>query len=275
MKIFKSRNNVILTVAVIICIVLIVLTSTDRTPSFITNSLASIIVPVQNAMSNTALWFSNLGYHAMGTGPLIEENTRLTSEIEELLLILNRLEALEEENYNLTNLLDMSLRYPRFITTGAHIIARDNNNWNSRFTINKGYNNGVTQNMILVARGGLVGKINYSASNFSRVTPIIDDTSTVGAVTTRSGTVGFIRGNLQLSNQGLVIFETDQGTDIIEGDEIMTSAFGTIFPPGIRIGTITEIPDTSGTSVIAVVQPIVDFSNLNSALVITSTSDIG
>ena len=247
-----------------------VFTATNRAPGFITNAMGFVIVPVQVAMSGTGNWFSNITHYFTGINSLIEENRRLTQEIEENLLNLSRLEVLETENYNLTQLLEMSRRYPQFTVVGADIISRDNNNWNSRFSINRGYSHGIEQNMVLIARGGLVGKINFSANNFSQVTPIIDDTSTVGAVTVRNGITGFIRGDLILGNQGLVRFETEAGADIIEGDEIITSTFGTVFPPGLQIGTIIYIEETGGHGMItAVVEPVADFRNLSAVLIIT------
>ena len=269
MRLLQSRKIYFLLAGIVVCIFLISLTAGNRVPGAVTNALGVVIVPVQNVMADTGGWFGNIGAYFNNIDYLIAENQRLNAEIEELLLSLNRLELLEAHNYNLTQLLDMSQRYPRFKTTAADIISRDNNNWNSRFIINRGYNHGVEQNMVVVSRGGLVGKVTSGANSFSQVTPIVDDTSTVGAVTNRSGVTGFIRGDIMLGSRGLVRFETDAGTDIIEGDEIMTSTFGTIYPPGIPIGTIIEITESTTQGRVAIVQPTVNFDNLNSVLVIT------
>ena len=271
MKILKSRKAIVLTIGIALALGLIILTSTGRAPLFLTNALGFIVVPVQTIMTDTATWASNARHYLGSVAPLLEENARLQQELEELRLNLSRLELLDEQIYTLTALLEMSNRYPALITTGADIIARDSNNWNARFTINKGEAHGVAQNMVLVAQGGLVGKVNFSADTFSQVTPLIDDTSVVGASTVRGGVNGFVRGNIALANQGLVLFETDPGTDIIEGDELITSSFGTIFPAGIHIGTITEIIGIDAGITRAIVEPVVDFSSLSATLVILGT----
>ncbi|MCL1936605.1 MAG: rod shape-determining protein MreC [Defluviitaleaceae bacterium] len=254
----------------ILCIISIVVTAGFRTPEILSTSFGFVIIPAQNVLNNISNVFNNALHHFRNTNYLIRENERMERELEELRFLVTRLELLEENNIDLNELLEMRARYPLYDMIGASIISRDNNNWNSRFNINAGNSNGVSQNMVVVARGALVGRVSFSGHNYSIVTPIIDDTSVVGAVSSRSGTVGFIRGDLTLGSNGLVIFETELNADIIEGDIIRTSAFGSIFPPGILIGTVTDTINIVDQNIIAIVEPIVDFNNLNNVLIIKS-----
>ncbi|MCL1997046.1 MAG: rod shape-determining protein MreC [Defluviitaleaceae bacterium] len=273
MKILRNKKTVFLLVGIIICILLMAFTVGNRTSGFVSNVLGVVVVPIQNVMTGVGGWFSDIRTYFTDMNYLVSENQRLNSEMEELLLALNRLELLEAHNYQLTQLLEMDQRYPRFETVAADIISRDNNNWNTRFIINRGYTHGVEQNMVVVAQGALVGNVTAEAHNFSQVTPIIDDASAVSAAISRSGAIGFARGDIMLGSQGLLRFETDIDADILEGDELMTSALGTIFPPGIHIGIIVEITEPSPQGLIAIVQPLVSFDNLNAVLVITGVSE--
>jgi len=267
-----NRTRAALLAAVIICFALIIFTINNRNPGFLTNSLGVVVVPVQGTFTNISNWVGNTVSRVGSGGDLAAENSRLLLEIENMQLDIARLELLERNNIELAYLLEMSQRYPRFDTTGSYIISRDSNNWNSSFIIDKGTNHGIEDNMVVVAQGGLVGRVVLTGSNWSRVTPIIDDTSTVGAMTSRTGDFGFVRGDISLTRQGLVRIEMNLGSDIIEGDDVITSTYGDIFPPGIRIGTITEILE-SGPRTIAILEPEVDFTNLNAVLIIYNIND--
>ena len=58
--------------------------------------------------------------------------------------------------------------------------------------------------------------------------------------------------------------------DIVLGDTVETSGMGGIYPKGITIGKITEIIDSKNiTDRTAIVETAVDFSKLETVLVIT------
>ena len=59
-------------------------------------------------------------------------------------------------------------------------------------------------------------------------------------------------------------------TDLVPGDEIVTSALGEIYPPGLLIGTVTEIqPSDNGLTNTALVKPVADTNGLSYVLIIT------
>lgn len=268
MRFFRSRGGIILMIATLLCLVLIAFTATGRRNNPLANALGYVIVPVQTGLGNALAWVGNIGYHFNQTGYLLSENQRLQQELEELLLVVGRLELLEASIAELNQLFQMAERYPRFDYIGAHVVSRDNNNWNSRFNIDRGGNHGIELNKVIVAHGGLVGRVSFVADTFATVTPIIDDTSSVGAIVNRNNVVGLARGDLLFSREGLLTFEVPLGTDIIVGDEISTSTFGTIFPPGIGIGTVVEILPPTAQEIVAVIEPHANFEQLNSVLVI-------
>ena len=58
-------------------------------------------------------------------------------------------------------------------------------------------------------------------------------------------------------------------SNVEEGDYVVTSGNGGIYPQGIYIGKIISLgDDTSGMSQQAVIEPGVDFDNLSEVLVI-------
>lgn len=269
MWLFENKKRGFLTVCALIAVGLMALTATGRDGGIISNALGVVVVPTQRALTNSSQFVANFFTYIGDINRLIAENERLSVEVEGMLLELSRLSRLEADNLELTALLEMSQRYPQFEHIGAAIISRSNNNWHTSFTVDRGRNHGVAQNMVVTAHGGLVGRVVTTTDRSAHITPIIDDNSTVGAISSR-GAFGFIRGDLTLGRQGLVRFELEAGSDIIEGDEVLTSSYGTIYPPGIAIGTIIEIIQSTPAGVVALVEPVADFQNLNNVLIIMS-----
>ena len=62
-----------------------------------------------------------------------------------------------------------------------------------------------------------------------------------------------------------------QNANIVEGDIIVTSGFGGMYPKGIVIGTVTSLKnDIGGLLQYAVLYPAVDFQKLEDVAVITN-----
>jgi len=73
------------------------------------------------------------------------------------------------------------------------------------------------------------------------------------------------------NNQNLRVTLIPTDADLIVGDSIETSGVGRVYVKGIHIGTITEIITTTNiTDRYAIVETAVDFSKLNTVLVITN-----
>lgn len=262
----KLRENKIFFIAIIsfLCILLIILTFNREEQDPITNMVTRALSPALSFVNSLPVWFSNM----FSGNELAYEVEYLRLELANLNAQLSRLELLEEANREMAELLQMYERYPEFEMIGANVIARTSSNWNTEFMINQGYSNGVLANMA-VFKNGLVGRIIAVNYDTSVVLPIIDDTSSVSATVRRSGENGFANGDVLLSPSGVLRFEAPLGTDIIIGDEIITSNLGVIFPPALIIGVVSEISET-GSSLSAIIEPETNFRNLSSILVITN-----
>ena len=111
-------------------------------------------------------------------------------------------------------------------------------------TIDKGSSDGVRINNPVVAAQGLEGKITQTTPNTAQVTLITDADSAVTARVTPSGATGVVEPDVGNPND-LQLDYLERGTRISEGQMVVTAGFstgdlGSIFPPGIPIGTITS-----------------------------------
>ena len=72
------------------------------------------------------------------------------------------------------------------------------------------------------------------------------------------------------SNNNLKLMYIPTDADLVIGDTIETSGMGGIYPKGIKIGKITELSDSKNIiQRYAIVETAVDFSKLETVLVIT------
>jgi rod shape-determining protein MreC len=126
----------------------------------------------------------------------------------------------------------------------ARVIARSPTVWYSTVTIDKGSSDGVRIDDPVVAADGLAGKVTQTTSGTSRVTLITDADSAVTARVLPSGASGVVEPNVG-DPTDLQLDYLERGTNIAEGQMVVTAGFstgdlGSIFPPGIPIGKITD-----------------------------------
>ena len=79
---------------------------------------------------------------------------------------------------------------------------------------------------------------------------------------------------IELAEKGLCRLEIDIESEVVKGDQIITSHLSDIYPPGIPIGTVEEVTTgKNGLTQYAYIKPFVDFKHLENVLVITSDSE--
>lgn len=271
MKFFEKNKKLFITLLTGICIILALLTVNRTNPSFIEKSFGFILSPVQDFTTSVTSWFESKFKTLSNFKNLEEENEILKMELELKNQEIKRLKQLEIENEKLLSLLETSSKYNEYSKITANIIGRDPGNWYQNFTIDKGEKDGLKKNMVVLAVGGLVGKIEEVGPNYAKVSSIINGTYSVSAKTLRTDDEGFVRGDL--SNKGICKMEyIDKEAEIKEGDEIVTSHLSEIYPAGITIGYVKEVylDNSTKLSKTAIIEPTVDFKHLENVLVINN-----
>lgn len=269
MKIIVKNKKLFIGFFTVICIFL-ALTSFNRiNPTLFERSFGFIITPIQNIITSSNNWIGKKISVLSNISELEAENEELKLELELKNQEINRLKQLERENEKLSELLDASSRYGQYSTITSNIIAKDPGNWYETFTIDKGSNDGIEKNMVVLAFGGLVGKVEEVGTNYAKVSSIINGTYSVTSKTLRTDDEGFVKGDIV--NKGMLKMEyIDKDAEIKEGDEIVTSHLSNIYPAGITIGSVTEVhlDNNNKLSKTAIIKPAVDFKHLEKVLVI-------
>lgn len=235
----------------------------------IQNSVHYVIMPMQKGFNLITRSFDNVIMRFQEVSTLQEENKTLQEQVNELSYNNNILAQYKAENERLKQLLQLTERYRQYPSEGANIIAKEPGNWYNMFTIDKGTNLGVDANDTILAEGGLVGHVVESNQLSSKVLAIIDDRSAVSATVFRTGDIGILKGDIELIQQGLCKLQIDIQSEVIKGDQVVTSHLSAVYPPGIIIGIVEEvIIAQNGLTQYAYVRPIVNFKHLEQVLIL-------
>ncbi|MEG1932313.1 MAG: rod shape-determining protein MreC, partial [Pygmaiobacter sp.] len=139
------------------------------------------------------------------------------------------------------------------------------------FTIDKGMRHGVEVKDCVISGEGIVGRVIEVGPNYAKVSTILDPSVSVGAIVSRTRDNGLIGGNAKLAmDKKCAMTLLARDTLAAKGDKITTTGLGGIFPKGLLVGTVEEIlPETSGTSMYAVIEPITNIESIKMVMVIT------
>lgn len=274
MKVIIKNKKLFIGLFIIFCIVLGLFSFNKINPTLFERVFGFALTPMQKGITISANWIEEKLNAFTNINELEKENEDLKMELELKKQEIKRLKQLEIENQKLSELLDASSRYGEYKTITCNIIARDPGNWYETFTIDKGLKDGIEKNMVVLAHGGLVGKVEEVGFNYAKVSSIINGTYSVSSKTLRTDDEGFVKGDI--ANKGTLKMEyIDKDAEIKEGDEIVTSHLSDIYPAGITIGYVTSVSLDSNNklSKTATIKPAVDFKHLEKVLIIDKNSN--
>ncbi|KXL54049.1 cell shape-determining protein MreC precursor [Anaerotignum neopropionicum] len=266
----EHKKKIIGVIAIAIVAVALFAGGKNLNASALESVLGFVVTPFQDLTTGIENWVDSTAASAKDKTALTEENAQLKADLAKLQDENKRLEQYAKENAALSSLLKISQKYPEYKSTGTKIIAKNPGVWYNTFTINKGTDDTVSANMILIAPGGVVGKILESGKTYSKAQSILDSRSAVPAMSVRTGDLGVVKGDYTLMNDGLCKMEYIDGeAQIAVGDEIVTSQLSDVYPAGLSIGKVTKIEtDTNGLTKYAIIEPFVDLKHLDTLLVI-------
>ncbi|MBI4496583.1 MAG: rod shape-determining protein MreC [Chloroflexi bacterium] len=229
---------------------------------------ADALAPAQRVMVGFTSFLESFVNVAVRVGQLEAENRALRSELSRVKQEMLGLVEAGQENERLRALLAYQQRYDEHDYLTAAIINRaDGNHLLHAITIDRGSNDGVQDGMVVVADGGLVGRVAKSYPTVAKVLVITDPSSAVNTMVQRTRAAGVLMGS---ATRDLRLEYINQEEDVQPGDVIITSGLGGGFPKGIPIGMVAE---ASGSDLALFktirVQPTVALHAIEEVLVIT------
>ncbi|MCL1890618.1 MAG: rod shape-determining protein MreC [Coriobacteriia bacterium] len=182
-----------------------------------------------------------------------EDIAELRARNEELLALTLRLEEYRIENERLARLLDVVDAYSLSGTT-ARVISRTTDSWNRTITINKGTSDGLSIGMPVMNADGLLGQVETVGLFSSTVRLLMDQRSGVAVFLQSSRTEGVVSG----SSEGLLYLDLiPLAAPVKQGDAVITSGAGGVYPKGLIIGVVASVShDSSDVYQTIVITPV-------------------
>ena len=148
-----------------------------------------------------------------------------------------------------------------FTLKAASILAFEGSGVFNVFTVDVGSEDGVARDTVVIAGGGLVGRVLEANLNSAKIVAIIDENNRVGfEVEGRPTELGVCYGD---GKGGLMGNMLDDQADVNPGDRIVTSGLGGVYPAGIVIGVVTSAEFIKESSLLHVeIEPAVEFKSV-------------
>lgn len=169
---------------------------------------------------------------------LLEENENLSTENYLQRVDIMRLHTLEQENAAMRKLLNSPLHVSSR-RMFAEVINVDSDPYLQRLVVNRGASSGVYAGMPVITDEGLVGQVVNVAYASARVLLLSDPSSAIPVINTRNQVRAIISGTG--IHDELVIENMPRSTDIKEGDLLVTSGLGGVYPEGYPVAIVSSV----------------------------------
>ena len=271
MAFFKNKLAVTIIILSVSFLILIGFSVKRESLSMVENGVGSTINSVQ--------WLVHkAGYTIKDSLSFVFNYTNVKKENEELRKRNDALEqkaierdSLMKENVTLKEALNFKNQHSEYNYIGGNIIGRSGGNYLDGFIIDKGSKDGIKKGMVVVTSKGLVGQVTATAINWSEIQSISNENIAVsGMAESANETSGIVRGYKDADNRLLAkLYYLPQDSTIKQGDVILTSGYGNLYPKNIRIGKVIAIEEDKGKIMKnAIIEPYVDFNKLEQVLVV-------
>lgn len=225
---------------------------------------------VRDGVTGFAAYFRDIRDLQEKIESLKQENEQLKSELTDAAIM-------QDESSWLYGYLYMKDEHEDYEMCAATVISTtaptaSGGTYITRLTLNKGAAHGIELHMPVVTTLGLVGMVTEVGPDYCCVKTILDPTSSVSAVTTRSGDRGLVEGDFSYLYEGEAILRyLPEAADVAVEDILVTSGDGGVYPYGIPIGIVDSVSKNPyNRTTEAVIRPLTDFSDLDQVVILTS-----
>ena len=266
----KKAGIIGIVITIIILILIVIFSNGEKNASLFENIASNLVMPIQNGLTYLKNKISGNDTFFADIDNLQSENEELQKRNSELEQSLRELENIKSENETLKEYLDLAEKYGEYKTVPAYIINKDISNYSKTVVINVGKNDGITENMTVIADQGLVGHVVSVTDTTAKVQTIIDTSSSVSCSLSTTDE-GIVCKGTQDEESALKAMYLPTDDNIVQGDSVETSGLGGIYPKGIHVGSIKRVVNTKNvTDRYAIVETAVDFDKLDTVLVIVT-----
>ena len=222
--------------------VLVMMNLPDATSQRVKGAVRDGISPLQAALRGGVREMQDIFRYMRGWRDLALENRALTEEIVYLRGEMRMARDLERNNQMLRELLGFVRRSPNRLVS-CEVIGRDSTGWWQTIRLDQGAHSGVMDERAVITADGLVGRTVAVSARTADALLLSDPTCKVAVRLSRSGVFGVMSGvGAKPGEQPVARIDfLLKDADVQEGDEIVTSGLGGLFPKGLLVGHVRNV----------------------------------
>ncbi len=271
MKRLKNKLAVTIIVLSVAFLGLIIFTFKDPNKNIAESGAGAALNPIQKIAYTVNIKIKDFVDLCLNFSTVKEENSNLTKENSDLKKKLLEYSDLKQQNDQLRKVLNFKDSRDNYNYVATNIIGYAGGNILDGYIVDKGKNDGIEKGMIVIAADGLVGQVTSVGSNWSIIKSILNENIAVSVkVESTKENTGILRGYRGTNgNAECKVENLPMNSNIKEGDTIVTSGLGQIYPKDIMIGKVVSVEeDKVNVMKNAVVKPSVDFNKLEGLFIV-------
>lgn len=165
--------------------------------------------------------------------------------------------------------IDTLTQFRRYLYRDAKVVYNSVNFENNYLQLNRGANEGVTDNQSVVnSDGAVVGLVVNVSPNFSQVMSLLHTKSRIPAMLKKTSTAGTIKWDTK-DPRYLTLEGISRDVQIKKGDTVLTSKYSYNYPPGFMLGRIVDVKaDKASGFYLLKVRSAVNFASVQQVFIV-------
>ncbi|MEK3934067.1 rod shape-determining protein MreC [Sporosarcina sp. FSL W7-1349] len=276
-RFFSNKRLILLLVGIIVLVALISFSLRDRQNASLPEQIVNDVVGFgQSIFSKPTHYVTNVIGNIDAILNTYEENKRLKARLTEYAENQAALMDVQAENKRLRDIIGKEEDLRAYEPVHATVISRNPDQWEEKIIIDKGQVHGVKENMAVITANGLIGKI-ILVNKFTSTVELLSTENrnfrVAAVIPGDKPAFGLIEG-YDRTRRELIMKRIDSSFEVEEGQKVISSGLGGIFPAGLLIGEVTEVStDDHGLTKMVFIRPAADFSMLDHVMVTKRQSE--
>lgn len=271
-KKLTAKTKAILALALVLAaVVTIVGALTLATPPG-ENVVQTILSPFRTAANAIVRQAERYYNYIFQYEALEADNEALRARVMQMEDEIRTADELQRENERLRQLLNLTKEHEDYELVSAYIVAWEESNWKSTFTIGKGTNSGIEVGLVAITEyGQVVGLVTDVGPNWATVTTVLDSASEISATVASTGYNGIVEGAYATGQEGLLRMSYLPTDSVLRNNDQVLTTGSTVYPRRLIIGYIVDADiDETGVAKYAILQPAADFDDIEQVFIITN-----
>ena len=270
-QLFNTKLRILVIIAVLLTAVLSVMSGlTNRSiPELVVQGILTPFRAAGTALTRTAERY----YSYMFRYEALEaENEALKASIAEMEDVARQADATARENTRLRNIIGLTETHEDYKLVDGYIIGWSSTDWSNTFTINRGSDSGIAENMCAITDNGeVVGLVTQVGPNFAVIKTVLDSTLEISATIATSGYNGMVSGGYIDGNEKYLQMDYLPSSSIIRNKDQVVTSGSTVYPRGLILGHVVDAGfKETGVAKYAVLQPAAEISSLEQVFILTN-----